>query len=83
MFLPMKHIRIPLSEPQQAFVDAQVAEGKYPDAETCVAAAVQVAAKEWARDKLETLLLQGLESPGAPWTPGSMDEIRRVARTRL
>lgn len=83
MFPIMKHVSIPLSEPQQAFVDAQVAEGKYPDAETCVAATVHAAAKEWARDKLEAMLLEGLESPGAPWTAGSMNEIRSAARARL
>ena len=75
----MKHVSIPLSEPQQAFVDAQVAEGNYPDAEACVAAAVQAAAKAWAQDKLEALLMQGLESPRVLWTATSMDEIRREA----
>ncbi|WP_375403802.1 hypothetical protein [uncultured Sphingomonas sp.] len=79
----MEYVRIPLSEPQQAFVDAQVAEGKYPDAEACVAAAVQAAAEEWAQDKLEAMLLEGLESPGAPWTSESMDEVRLAARARL
>lgn len=75
----MKHVSIPLSEPQRAFIDAQVAEGKYPDTEACVAAAVQVAAKAWAQDKLEALLMEGLESPRVPWTATSMDEIRREA----
>lgn len=75
----MKHVSIPLSEPQQAFVDAQVAEGKYPDAEACVAAAVQAAAKAWAQDKLEALLLEGLNSPTVEWTPELMNEIRREA----
>lgn len=79
----MKHVSIPLSEPQQAFVESQVAEGKYPDAEACVAAVVQAAAKSWAQDKLESLLLEGMASPSAPWTSESMNEIRQAARARL
>lgn len=79
MLPPMKHVSIPLSEPQQAFVDAQVAEGKFPDAEACVAAAVQAAAKAWARNRLETLLLEGYDSEELEWTPELMDEIRREA----
>ena len=83
MFPPMKHVSIPLSEPEQAFIDAQVAEGVYPDAEACAAAAVRAAAKAWAQDKLEALLMAGLESPRSPWTATSMDEIRQAARARL
>lgn len=75
----MKHVTITLTEPQQAFVESQIAEGKCPHAEACVAAAVQAAAKAWAQDKLEALLLEGLNSPTVPWTPESMDEIRREA----
>lgn len=75
----MKHVSISLSEPQQAFVDAQVVEGKYPNAEACVAAAVQAAAKAWAQDRLEALLLEGYNSEELEWTPELMDEIRREA----
>lgn len=79
----MKHVSIQLSDADQAFIDAQVAEGRYPDAEACVAAAVQAAKKAWAQQRLEALLLEGLGGPSRPWTHESMDEIRQVARARL
>lgn len=83
MLAPMKHVSITLSDGDQAFVDAQVAEGKFPDAEACVAAAVRAAKKVWAQERLEALLLEGLASPSRPWTRESMDEIRRAARARI
>lgn len=79
----MKHVSISLSDAEQAFVDAQVAEGKYPNAETCVAALVRAGTRAWAQERFEALLMEGLASPGAPWTTTSMDEIRRAARARL
>lgn len=75
----MKHVSISLSDAEQAIVEAQVAEGKYPDAETCVAAAVQETIKGWAQDRLEALLLEGFDSEELEWTPELMQEIRRDA----
>ncbi|HEX8383590.1 MAG TPA: hypothetical protein VF592_09455 [Sphingomonas sp.] len=65
----MKHVTIPLSPGQEAFVDERVAAGRYADAEQVVTALVHAAAKNWAQDKLEALMLEGLESPSAPWKP--------------
>lgn len=75
----MEHVSIRLTEAQQAFVDAQLADGKYPDAETCIAAAVQAATKAWAQDRLEAELEEGFNSEELEWTPELVDEIRRDA----
>lgn len=77
----MDDIRLTLPEIDKAFVDAQVAEGDYADAAEYVAALVHAEAEAKAQEKLEALLLEGLES-GDPveWTPELLDEIRKEAR---
>jgi antitoxin ParD1/3/4 len=77
----MDDIRISLSDSSKAFVDAQVAEGNYASVSECIDAAVRAKAKAEAQEKLDALLLEGLNS-GDPveWTPKLMDEIRKEAR---
>jgi antitoxin ParD1/3/4 len=77
---PMDDIRITLSDSSKAFVDAQVAEGNYSSASECIDAALRAKAKAEAQEKLEGLLLEGLEGEDIAWTPELMDEIRQEAR---
>jgi antitoxin ParD1/3/4 len=77
----MDDIRSSLSDISKAFVDAHMAEGNYASVSECIDAALRAQAKAEAQEKLEALLLEGLES-GDPveWTPELMDEIRKEAR---
>ena len=76
----MDDIRISLSDSSKAFVDAQVAEGNYASVSECIDDALRAKAKADAQEKLEALLLEGLEGEDIAWTPELMDEIRRAAR---
>ncbi|MFM2410717.1 MAG: hypothetical protein RL481_1545 [Pseudomonadota bacterium] len=74
----MDDIRLNLPEIDRAFVDAQVAEGDYADAAEYVAALVHAEAKAKAQEKLEALLLEGLESGDpVPWTDENWDALKR------
>jgi antitoxin ParD1/3/4 len=74
----MDDIRISLSDSSKAFVDAQVAEGNYASVSECIDAAVLAKAKAEAQEKLEALLLEGLESGDAePWTDENWDALKR------
>jgi antitoxin ParD1/3/4 len=78
----MNDIRISLSDSSKAFVDAQLAERNYASVSECIDAAVQAKAKADAQEKLEALLLDGLESGDAePWTDENWDTLkRRIAK---
>jgi antitoxin ParD1/3/4 len=74
----MDDIRISLSDGAQAFVDAQLAEGNYASVSECIDAALRAQAKAEAQEKLEALLLEGLDSGDAePWTDENWDALRR------
>ena len=76
----MDDIRISLSDNAKAFVDAEVAEGSYASLSECIDALVQAGAKAKAQEKLEALLLEGLEGEDIEWTDADWDELRnRVA----
>jgi antitoxin ParD1/3/4 len=77
----MDDIRISLSDSTKALVDEELAAGHYASVAECVDALLDAGAKALAQEKLEALLLEGLES-GDPveWMPELMDEIRKEAR---
>ena len=78
-FLPMDDLRISLTDPLQTFVDEQVAAGDYGNAADYVAALIEAEAKARAQEKLEALLLEGLDSEETEWTEADWDDLRRRA----
>ena len=64
----MDVIRILLPEIEKAFVDEQVAEGDFASSSDYVAALIHAEAKAKAQEKLEALLLEGLEGEDIEWT---------------
>ncbi|MEP7350979.1 MAG: type II toxin-antitoxin system ParD family antitoxin [Sphingorhabdus sp.] len=77
----MDDIRISLPDIEKAFVDEQVAEGDYASASDYVAALIHAEAKAKAQEKLEDLLLEGLEGEDIQWTDANWDELRsRIAK---
>ena len=72
----MDDLRISLSDPLQTFVDEQVATGDYSNAADYVAALIQAEAKARAQEKLEALLLEGLDSEETEWTEADWDDLR-------
>lgn len=78
----MDDIRISLSDSSKAFVDEQVTEGEFASASDYVAALIHAEAKAKAQDKLEALLLEGLEGEDIEWTDANWDELRQRISTR-
>lgn len=72
-------MNISLPGPLKAFVDAQIAEGRYGTVSEYVRELIRADEKERARARLETLLLEGLASPESEWTSGDLDRVRREA----
>lgn len=77
-------ITINLPEKLQAFVAAQIAEGGYHDESAYITALLGEMQKQKAREKVETLLREGLESgPSAEMTAEEWETLRREALAEL
>jgi antitoxin ParD1/3/4 len=76
----MDDIRISLSGSTKAFVEAEVADGSYATVAECIDDLLLAGAKAKAQEKLEALLLEGLDSGEATeWTDADWDALRRRA----
>ena len=77
----MDDIRISLSGSTKAFVDAEVADGSYASVIECVDDILRAGTKAKAQEKLDALLLEGLESgDGEPWTDDDWEALKRRVR---
>lgn len=75
----MDDLRISPSGPLQSFVDEQVASGDFSNAADYVSALIEAEARARAQEKLEALLLEGLDSEAEEWTKADWDELRKLA----
>jgi antitoxin ParD1/3/4 len=80
----METMNISLPESLKQFIDEHVAKGGYSTVSEYIRALVRDDQKRKAQERLEALLLEGLES-GEPteMTKENWDEIRREAAARL
>ena len=78
----MDSMNISLPGPLKSWIDEQVAEGRYSNASEYVRELVRADEKAKARERLETLLLEGLASEESDWVPSDVDAIRRAALAR-
>lgn len=72
-------MNISLPGPLKAFVDAQIAEGRYGTVSEYMRELIRADEKRRAQERLETLLLEGLASAESDWTSGDLDRVRREA----
>lgn len=80
----MTSMNISLPDEMKGFVDEQVTRGGYSTASEYVRALLREAQRKAAQDRLETLLLEGLDSePAKPLTDEDWQTIRRAAMDRL
>jgi antitoxin ParD1/3/4 len=71
-------LNIPLDEETRAFVEEQAVKRGCESVAAYVAALVEADYKRWARENLEKLLLEGIESgPASPMTRQDWDDLRR------
>ncbi|MBR8834598.1 MAG: type II toxin-antitoxin system ParD family antitoxin [Stigonema ocellatum SAG 48.90 = DSM 106950] len=80
----MKSINISLPDGMRAYVEEQVADGGYSSISEYFRELVRLDQKRKAKEHLETLLLEGLNSGSAtPLTEQDWDDIRQAVRAKV
>jgi antitoxin ParD1/3/4 len=82
-FRVMQTMNISLPDPLKEFVDHQIAEGRYSSVSEYVRELIREDEKRKAQERLEALLLEGLESEESGLTRDDFDDIRKQAVVRL
>ena len=75
----MESMNISLPEPLKQFVDGQVAAGRYSSASEYVRELIRADEKRKAEERLETLLLEGLQGEESELTAADWKAIRKQA----
>lgn len=75
----MKHVSITLSAAHETFVDEQVASGRYASVGEFLADLIDAKARAEAQERLEMLLLEGLEGDATEWTDADTERLERRA----
>ena len=79
----MQSMNISLPEPLKQFVDDQIAAGRYSSVSEYVRELIRDDETRKAEDRLEALLLEGLEGDESPRTREDWAAIRRDALARV
>jgi antitoxin ParD1/3/4 len=79
----MQTMNISLPDPLKEFVDHQIGEGRYSSVSEYIRELIRNDEKRKAEERLEALLLEGLEGEETPLTRQDFDDIRREAREEL
>jgi antitoxin ParD1/3/4 len=80
----MATMNISLPDPLRVFVEEQVAAGGYSTLSEYFRELVRADQKRKAGERLESLLLEGLDSgPAKPLTKTDLDEVKRVVQERI
>jgi antitoxin ParD1/3/4 len=79
----MQTMNISLPDPLKEFVDDQISEGRYSSVSEYIRELIRDDEKRKAENRLEALLLEGLESEESLLTRADFDEIRKEALARL
>ena len=79
----MQTMNVSLPDPLKQFVDNQIAEGRYSSVSEYIRELIREDEKRRAEHRLESLLLEGLESKESRFTRKDLDEIRKQALVQL
>jgi len=79
MEVVMESVNISLPEPQMRFVEAQIATGRYGSASEYVRELIREDEKRKAEERVEALLLEGLEGEESELSSGDWKVIRKEA----
>ncbi len=74
----MSTIHISLPDTLKAFLDEQVASGKYPDASAFVQSLLEAEVQRGIGREIEQLLLEAVDGPFDDWTEQDLEDIRRA-----
>jgi antitoxin ParD1/3/4 len=75
----MQSMNISLPDPLKQYVDGQISTGRYSSASEYVRELIRADEKRKAEDKLEALLLEGLQGEATAFTPDDWQPIRQEA----
>ena len=79
----MRTMNISLPAPLKAFVDELLAAGRHSSASEYVRELIREDEKRKAEERLEGLLLEGLESPKSALTRRDFERVRKEALARV
>jgi antitoxin ParD1/3/4 len=79
----MESMNISLPEPLKQFVDGQIAAGRYSSVSEYVRELIREDDKRKAQERLETLLLEGLQGEETELTRDDWAAIRKEAQVRI
>ncbi|MCC7082452.1 MAG: type II toxin-antitoxin system ParD family antitoxin [Burkholderiales bacterium] len=79
----MQSMNISLPEPLKQFVDGQIASGRYSSVSEYVRELIREDEKRKAEERLESLLVEGLEGKEAALTRKDWNDIRKEALARV
>lgn len=79
----MQSMNISLPDPLKKFVDGQVAEGRYSSVSEYMRELIRADERRKAEDRLDTLLLEGLNSEETELTPEDWKAIRKEALSKV
>lgn len=81
--VPMQSMNISLPEPLKEFVDGQIASGRYSSVSEYVRELIRDDEKRKAEERLETLLLEGLQGKETALTRDDWTAIRKEALAQV
>ncbi len=81
--MTMESMNISLPEPLKQFVDGQIAAGRYSSASEYIRELIREDERRKAEERLEALLLEGLQGEESELTRDDWTAIRKEARTRI
>jgi antitoxin ParD1/3/4 len=79
----MQSMNISLPDPLKKFVDGQIAEGRYSSVSEYVRDLIRADERRKAEDRLEALLLEGLNTEETELTKDDWSAIRRDALAKI
>jgi len=80
----MTTLNISLPDQMRAFIEEQTHSGGYSTASEYIRALIRDDQKRQARERLDALLLEGLESGNSiPMTPDAWEDVRKELRERI
>jgi antitoxin ParD1/3/4 len=78
----MTTLNISLPKAMREFIDQQIAQGGYGTASEYIRELLREAQKRKAKEKIEAMLLEGLQSEASEMTRDDWNELKRRARER-
>ena len=79
----MAVVNISLPEPMKQYVEERATEGGYGTTSEFFRDLIREDQRRRAQERVEALLLQGLESPTTLWSREDTDHIKKAVRERL